>query len=844
MVKSRISNLKSQIPHGALLGMLLLVVLLGLFSLVDPVHSQIPGGAPFFPAVANWLVDKGSEKYNVLGYGAVADERMVTDAVTTAGSATVTSATAAFTSADNARIAKVSAGAAGFAAGTYVSGGSFTGAAGTTCTVSSFNGGGSGAMGTLTLTGTNTVAGGTYLGMLTFGSGYTTSSTSATLSAGPGPVPVPAACSGTITVAATTLYYLPIVTSLTVVNSTTATLGANAVFSVTGATLSIGTDNASAFAATAAAAYAAGAPTPTWYAPPGNYLYTGGMSFAHSVTVRCEPGAHLDYAGTAHAVDIGPASGLSFINYDNQPYLMEDCGFQGAEIASEGIYVNQFLGNVRLTELHFGSTGAANSSFGYENNFELYLAGEAWHLHVDHNSWWNTDAVVQGPGGYCKAPHQWMYIGAGSVNALDNELWIKDNMALNTQPIGAGLQPCLGGIGIWDKGGYHVISHNDIAWWNPMVRVASQNNIPSLILSENTLEMGAGAFYPGPYTGIQFGEPGGSGEVGGMQILNNQIQFSSNCHFLGPGNSSELLTYTRLIGNQSPGVPGLTYMVYENNLAGQPMNIARENFWGWFGSIYSPGSNITPWYGIYAQGPVIVTGLGGEQGYLSVPPATSVFQMSFNFDQNTMQNFDPTIGGSFFNLVPGGVNWYWVPSGASPTALLSWVMRPGPTLGEDWSFGCGEAMGGGNCYIDNLMGQGGGVILGGMTPKIAGQGQPVTIYNNVTDKQVEFAVQSVGTDSGRNAVLIGSHVVFPVTSAPTVTGAGCSYVRGNDSVGVIAATGPDTCTVTFASPFTSPVCLVTATVRTEYPTCEAYTTYATITTVAAGSVYYSIADTQ
>jgi len=81
----------------------------------------------------------------------------------------------------------------------YTSGLTTTGAAGDTCIVSSYNGGGTGATGTLTLSGTNTVASGTPIIMSSPGSGYTSLATSATASAGTAP-----ACAGTLVLTSVT----------------------------------------------------------------------------------------------------------------------------------------------------------------------------------------------------------------------------------------------------------------------------------------------------------------------------------------------------------------------------------------------------------------------------------------------------------------------------------------------------------------------------------------------------------------------------------------------------------------------------------------------------------------
>ncbi len=75
----------------------------------------------------------------------------------------------------------------------YVSGGTISGTSGQTCTLSDFNGV-NGAMGTVALTGNNTIAAGTQLTITAAGSGGTVAPTSATLGNGT------ATCSGTATV--------------------------------------------------------------------------------------------------------------------------------------------------------------------------------------------------------------------------------------------------------------------------------------------------------------------------------------------------------------------------------------------------------------------------------------------------------------------------------------------------------------------------------------------------------------------------------------------------------------------------------------------------------------------
>jgi hypothetical protein len=81
------------------------------------------------------------------------------------------------------------------AGGTYTSGITATGAMGSFCFLSSINGGGSGGLLAVFLTGTNTIASGASLSLQAAGVGYTTNPTSATATNGSG-----ATCSGTATI--------------------------------------------------------------------------------------------------------------------------------------------------------------------------------------------------------------------------------------------------------------------------------------------------------------------------------------------------------------------------------------------------------------------------------------------------------------------------------------------------------------------------------------------------------------------------------------------------------------------------------------------------------------------
>lgn len=92
--------------------------------------------------------------------------------------------------------------------------------------------------------------------------------------------------------------------------------------------------------------------------------------------------------------------------------------------------------------------------------------------------------------------------------------------------------------------------------------------------------------------------------------------------------------------------------------------------------------------------------------------------------------------------------------------------------------------------------------------------------------------------------LFHGHITTSST-APGVTGTGCSLTSGNDTNGTIAATGADACAVAFHTAYTAPVCVLTASATTTNPVVSALViTGFTVTTAATGTVYYHCEDVQ
>ena len=334
-----------------------------------------------------------SNIYAVTLYGAVADERFVSDGVITAGSSSLTSASAAFTSADTGKTITVGMGAQGIVSGTYTSGAtSVTGASGTICTLSSFNGSGSGATAVVPLSSANTISSSTALVFTAEGSGYS-GVTTATLGNGTNRNGT-ATCSGTVTVSISSYYAHPVTTTMTYVNATTATLGTTATTSVTGANVAVGTDNTTAVQAAINAASSAGGGTVYFPASLLAYLINGQITIP-TVTVNT-------YVKTRPITLLGEGGGWTNLSTTNQiPATRVDMRYSGAaKISTTG------SGYLAVKRIGFEDNGYDSTPFILTTNTTLYAqdnsftgSGPGAAMSVNDAVWTGTASVgFQGYG--------------------------------------------------------------------------------------------------------------------------------------------------------------------------------------------------------------------------------------------------------------------------------------------------------------------------------------------------------------------------------------------------------------------------------------------------------------
>jgi hypothetical protein len=306
-------------------------------------------------------------------FNAMGDERFFADAAITSGSYTLTSASAAFTSADTGKVVTVEMGIKIISAGTYTSGITATGTSGTGNCVLTFN---NGATATLTLTYTNGIAGGTALFMTSIDAGYTSAPTTATVSNGT------ATCSGT-PVLATTLKALAVQTTGTYVNTTTLTLTSAATSTVSGAKASIGTDDSTAIITAITAAKSAGGGVV--YFPHGSYLILSQIALPNNGGAP-EAQVPFEFRGDGPFIDGG------FGTFASTPTSRLDLRYSGsvAKIQTFG------HGILKIDNLSLEDNGYDTTPIFYTTNTTVNISGNSFCGPDPGGSLSAVDAIVLG----------------------------------------------------------------------------------------------------------------------------------------------------------------------------------------------------------------------------------------------------------------------------------------------------------------------------------------------------------------------------------------------------------------------------------------------------------------
>lgn len=245
---------------------------------------------------------------------------------------------------------------------------------------------------------------------------------------------------------------------------------------------------ANAFAAANAFTNANGSPTVYFDCDPGTttcqYNYNGsGTSPVNPLvpmTILCAPGVTLNYSGTAHAIDVGP-SGLSQVNTGR--FAIQGCRFAGGANYTAGIYVNDYISNVLISENEFWN-------FGNQTGYSIVFPGNNWTPTVSRNYWRDTDGFTKN----MVDAHSGTNVGL---------LFVDNKNECETSGGGA-CSVATTGVGVWTAAGW--VTNNEIKYHYPAIRIGG-SSYQFMMIAGNVLEGNNNGTKPA----ITFGTPGGTG---------------------------------------------------------------------------------------------------------------------------------------------------------------------------------------------------------------------------------------------------------------------------------------------------------------------------------------------
>jgi len=236
-------------------------------------------------------------------------------------------------------------------------------------------------------------------------------------------------------------------------------------------------------------------------------------------SIECGQGVYLNYTGSAHAVDLGPA-GLSTATLQVQRYTIEGCTFTGGASQTEGIFINNFLIDVLIHKnefLNFGNTTGANINY----------TGNNWEMVIDDNIFTSKDAT--GPRNEIDGH-----------TASNSTIHFTNNIMSCYAAAGGACGVSGQGYGIWTINTAYIIN-NEIKFHQPLIRISSCQTCGSgtgFYVIGNELEGNSNE--PGP--AVSFGDPNTAGvavQTGG--VIADNLWFwpgASGVPMVGPETAS------------------------------------------------------------------------------------------------------------------------------------------------------------------------------------------------------------------------------------------------------------------------------------------------------------------
>lgn len=324
------------------------------------------------------------------------------------------------------------------------------------------------------------------------------------------------------------------------------------------------------------------------------YYYASGLNFLSPVKLKGDPGSVLWYTGTAHAIDLGP-NNLTIANYQFVYYTIDGLTFEGGGSMTQGIFINDWVILVEISNNQF-------LNFGNSTSWGVWANGDQNDIYMHDNKFVVND-------------------GASNILTTANDTIIRHWVNITTQPTAITLRfvnnsaACLNGLtgnvgcsfASLDTpllsliGLTHDISHNNfMGGFCPAIALGANDN--NTKISYNHIETQLSGCYA-----ITFSGSGVGTGVNGLRVFNNYFRQASTSG-IGPRLVGDTLMGATIRDNYFTALPAGVPIVTLNNLAGQINNLASGNMCettsqGYAAPcpiIHTAGGNITPWNADYA----------------------------------------------------------------------------------------------------------------------------------------------------------------------------------------------------------------------------------------------------
>jgi len=363
------------------------------------------------------------------------------------------------------------------------------------------------------------------------------------------------------------------------------------------------------------------ATVPTVYFPYQStpYYYSSGLTFTLPVTLKGDPGSVLWYTGTADAIDIGPTNltGIDGI-YQFIYYTIDGLTFKGGGSMTNGIFVNNWVGLVKITNNQF-------LNFGNASAWAVWLNGNTDDLYMSGNHWLVNDGATNiATTSNDTLPRHWLNV---TTNSTPTTIRFVNNSAACINGLNGNVgcsyssfdTPLISAIGLT-----HDFSHNNfMGGFCPAINLGNLDNNTKISYNHFETQL-AGCYSIASVSGVS-----------GLTISNNYFRSGGSSPVIGPRLVGDVLAGMRIRDNVITALPAGQPVVFLNNLAGQINNLASGNMCNTTSVgpvspcpiIHTAGGNITQWNGDQAPPLTFAAGTTASYTFLNtytVPPPCTI----------------------------------------------------------------------------------------------------------------------------------------------------------------------------------------------------------------------------